>query len=89
MLIGHLWHLKTVVFLHWCLLCAVLLGLNATNMNVQFKTDYWVLRESIYAQNVYSVSEINGANLNKKYGIEWGSITESCLNKNWHLVQIV
>jgi hypothetical protein len=24
-LIRHLWHLKTVVFLHWCLICAVLL----------------------------------------------------------------
>ncbi len=25
MLIRHLWQLKTVVFLHWCLICAVLL----------------------------------------------------------------
>ncbi len=25
-LIGHLWQLKTVVFLHWCLICAVLLS---------------------------------------------------------------
>ena len=25
-LIRHLWQLKTVVFLHWCLLCAVLLN---------------------------------------------------------------
>ncbi len=24
-LIRHLWQLKTVVFLHWCLICAVLL----------------------------------------------------------------
>ncbi len=24
MLIRHLWQLKTVVFLHWCLICAVL-----------------------------------------------------------------
>jgi hypothetical protein len=25
----HLWQLKTVVFLHWCLICAVLLDSNA------------------------------------------------------------
>ncbi len=25
MLIGHKWQLKTVAFLHWCILCAVLL----------------------------------------------------------------
>ncbi len=25
-LIGHLWQLETVVFLQWCLICAVLLG---------------------------------------------------------------
>jgi hypothetical protein len=25
-LIRHLWQLKTVVFLHWCLICAVLLA---------------------------------------------------------------
>jgi hypothetical protein len=24
-LIRHLWQLKTIVFLHWCLICAVLL----------------------------------------------------------------
>ena len=24
-LIGHMWHLKTVVYLHWCLICTVLL----------------------------------------------------------------
>jgi hypothetical protein len=28
-LIGHLWQLKTVVFMHWCLICAVLLSENA------------------------------------------------------------
>jgi hypothetical protein len=27
-LVRHLWQLKTVVFLHWCLICAALLGLN-------------------------------------------------------------
>ncbi len=27
-LIRHLWQLKTVVFLHWCLICAVVLMLN-------------------------------------------------------------
>jgi hypothetical protein len=27
-LISHLWQLKTVIFLHWCLLCAVLLNLS-------------------------------------------------------------
>ncbi len=26
MLIKHLWQLKTVVFLHWCLICAALLN---------------------------------------------------------------
>ena len=26
-LIRHLWQLKTVVFLHWCLICAALLNL--------------------------------------------------------------
>jgi hypothetical protein len=29
-LISHLWQLKTVVFLHWCLICALpLMGLDA------------------------------------------------------------
>jgi hypothetical protein len=27
-LIRHLWQLKTAIFLHWCLLCAVPLKLN-------------------------------------------------------------
>jgi hypothetical protein len=27
-LIGHLWQLKTVVFLNWCLICSFLLGVN-------------------------------------------------------------
>jgi hypothetical protein len=27
MLIRHLWQLKTVVFLHWCLICAFLLAI--------------------------------------------------------------
>jgi hypothetical protein len=27
-LIRHLWQLKTIVFLHWCLICAVLLDFN-------------------------------------------------------------
>jgi hypothetical protein len=30
-LFRHLWHLKTVVFLHWCLICAALLTLMNTN----------------------------------------------------------
>ncbi len=31
MLIRHLWQLKTVVFLNWCLIHGVLLGLNVTD----------------------------------------------------------
>ncbi len=26
MIIRHLWQLKTIVFMHWCLLCAVSIG---------------------------------------------------------------
>jgi len=29
-LIRYLWQLKTVVFLHWCLICAVLLALKVS-----------------------------------------------------------
>ncbi len=30
-LIRHLWQLKTVVFLHWCRICALLLGFKLRN----------------------------------------------------------
>ncbi len=33
-LIRHLWQLKTVVFLHWCLICTVLLGISPTQILV-------------------------------------------------------
>ena len=42
-LIRHLWQLKTVVFLYWCLLCVVLLKLNgkkATLKTARKNTDY-------------------------------------------------
>ncbi len=35
-LIKHMWQLKTVVFLHWCLLCTVLLLLNAVRNVCQY-----------------------------------------------------
>jgi len=32
-LIRHLWQLKTVVFQHWCLICAVLLGCSEVKLS--------------------------------------------------------
>ncbi len=48
-LIRHLWQLKTVVFLHWCLLRAVLLGLlkmcglKSDSQQIHFNTNETIL----------------------------------------------
>jgi hypothetical protein len=40
-LIGHLWQLKTAVFLHWCLIRAVPLLANRTNRKLLTKVIKW------------------------------------------------
>jgi hypothetical protein len=51
-LIKHLWQFKTVVFLHWCLIRSVLLGLNIADT---FKSSSILIYEntspSIYTQS--------------------------------------
>ncbi len=37
-LIRHLWQLKTVVFQHWCLICAVLLRANELDLSFQCRS---------------------------------------------------
>ncbi len=44
-LIRHLWQPKTVVFLHWCLICAVLLQFTIVNRDV------WIVVELKFKSN--------------------------------------
>jgi hypothetical protein len=41
--IRHLWQLKTVFFMHWCLLCAVLLALIEENFQGANSLAYYVM----------------------------------------------
>ncbi len=51
-LIRRLWQLKTVVFLHWCIICAVLLRgvyagmktINTCHWQLRFETDFSILK---------------------------------------------
>ncbi len=38
-LIRHLWQLKAVGFLHWCLICAVLLNIFSSQLNFENPND--------------------------------------------------
>ncbi len=71
-LIRHLWQLKTVVFLHWCLICAVLLGLLKMNA---FKPVYLRLNHCI-GMKIKSKC-LNGLNLIRRSK----SCTKKCLIK--------
>jgi hypothetical protein len=47
-LIRHLWQLKTVVFLHWCIICSVLLA----QVNCDISAQYFTLMLSDFMLSV-------------------------------------
>jgi hypothetical protein len=53
-LIGHLWQLKTVVILHWCLTCSVLLILNEDIYAIKF---YYYERGFIRVKMFYKIDQ--------------------------------
>ncbi len=58
-LIRNLWQLKTAVFLHWCLICAVPLNidLNFDHQMSISKSKYWYANNCLF--NIISFSKIS------------------------------
>ncbi len=58
-LIRHLWQLKTVVFLHWCLICALQLS-DGANLRISFRTAESLARlETSSVGGIWLIEQIN------------------------------
>ncbi len=80
-LIRHLWQLKTVVFLHWCLICAVLLMVTLlvltfqpTDITIVHQLNAWPMEQSTLKNvnnylntNIYSYLETFGGQSTNLY----------------------